>query len=166
MTATAERKGVAGQTDELARLREQLIEATKEYKASLEQLLALYETEVRRADDRVNKTRELYRAGLAMKRDLEYEEQAAEQARGKVARVQEQLKSADVQVAETLAEVASEETARKLTAQKKRRERTREGRVYYVRFVVIGEITVYDYSGAVRGHVIKRGQKILADSRR
>jgi F0F1-type ATP synthase membrane subunit b/b' len=112
-TASTAKKEVAGQTDELARLREQLVQATKEYKASLEQLLALYEAEVSQADNRVNKTRELYRAGLAMKRDLEYEEQAAEQARGKVARVQEQLKSADVQIAETLAEATSEETARK-----------------------------------------------------
>jgi hypothetical protein len=76
------------------------------------------------------------------------------------------LKKADEQIAETLAEATSEETASKLAAQKKRRERTREGRVYYVRFVIGGEVAVYEYSGAVRGHVIKRGQKILADSRR
>ena len=165
-TVASAKNEVTGQTGELARLRAQLVEATKDYKASLEQLLTHYEAEVKRADERVVKSRELYNAGLATKRALDEDELSAETARAKSARAQEQLKSADVQIAETLAEATSEETARKLTAQKKRRERTREGRVYYVRFVIVGEVTVYDYSGAVRGHVIKRGQKILVDSRR
>lgn len=96
---------------ELSRLRTQLVEATREYKVSLAQLLDLYEKEVQRADERINRTTELYRAGLVSKRDLERDQEAAEKARAKVASVEGQLKSADVQIAETLVEAEAEEAA-------------------------------------------------------
>ena len=37
----------------------------------------------------------------------------------------------------------------------RRRQLTPAGRVYYVRFVIVGEFAVYDYSGAMHGRVIK-----------
>jgi hypothetical protein len=101
---------------ELARLRAQQVQATKEYKSSLEQLLGLYETEVKRTDERVAKTKELFNAGLVSKRELEKEEEAAASARAKVAGVRGQLKSADVQIAETLVEAEAEEAASKARA--------------------------------------------------
>jgi hypothetical protein len=104
---------------EVARLRAQLVQATKEYKSSLEQLLTHYEAEVRRADERVIKSRELYEAGLVSKRALEEDALAAENARAKVARVEGQLKSADVQIAETLVEAEAEEAAAKALAKSK-----------------------------------------------
>jgi hypothetical protein len=104
---------------EVARLRAQLVQATKEYKSSLEQLLTLYEAEVKRADERVVKSRELYNAGLVSKRALDEDSLAAETARAKVARVEGQLKSADVQIAETLVEAEAEEAAAKALAKAK-----------------------------------------------
>ena len=101
---------------ELARLRAQFVEATQDVKASLGQLLDLYEKDVKKADERVTQTTELYRAGLVSKRDLESAELAAEQARAKVAVVHGQLKNADVQIAETLVEAEAEEAAAKALA--------------------------------------------------
>jgi hypothetical protein len=102
---------------EVAQLRAKFVEATKEYKSSLEQLLTLYEAEVKRADERVTKSRELYQAGLVSKRALDEDELAAEAARAKVARVEGQLKSADVQITQTLVEAEAEEAAAKALAQ-------------------------------------------------
>ena len=120
------KKGTAAQTktepqpvSEVARLRAQLVQATKDYKSSLEQLLTHYEAEVKRADERVVKSRELYSAGLVSKRALDEDSLAAETARAKVARVEGQLKSADVQIAETLVEAEAEEAAAKALAQAK-----------------------------------------------
>jgi hypothetical protein len=120
------KQGTAGQAkaeaqpvSELARLRAELVEKTKEYKSSLEQLLTHYEAEVKRADERVVKSRELYNAGLVSKRALDEDVLAAETARAKVARVEGQLKSADVQIAETLVEAEAEEDAAKALAKAK-----------------------------------------------
>jgi len=101
---------------ELAQLRAKLVQATKDYKTSLEQLVSLYEADVKRADERVVKSRELFDAGLVSKRELDADVQAAENARAKVARVEGQLKSADVQIAETLVEAEAEEAAAKALA--------------------------------------------------
>jgi hypothetical protein len=103
------------------------VQATKEYKSSLEQLLTHYEAEVKRADERVVKSRELYQAGLVSKRALDEDELAAETARAKVARVEGQLKSADVQIAETLVEAEAEEAAAKALAKARRAPRAAGG---------------------------------------
>ena len=115
----AQSKTEAQPVSELARLRAELVEKTKEYKSSLEQLLTHYDAEVKRADERVAKSRELYNAGLLSKRALDEDVLAAETARAKVARVEGQLKSADVQIAETLVEAEAEEAAAKALAKAK-----------------------------------------------
>lgn len=104
---------------ELARLRAQLVQATKDYKESVGKLLALYETDVKRADERVAKTKELYEAGLVSKRELEAEQASASAARARVAGLQAQLKGADEQIAETLVEAEAEEAAAKALAKSK-----------------------------------------------
>jgi len=109
----AQSKPAAGPETELARLRAQLVEATKEYKSSLGQLLALYEADVKRGDERLARTRELYAQGLVAKREVERDEAAAAAARAKVAAARGQLKSADEQIAETLVEAEAEEVAAK-----------------------------------------------------
>lgn len=96
---------------ELARLRAQLVQATKDYKSSLEKLLPLYETEVARADERASKTKKLYEQGLVSKHELESEEASASEARAKVAGLRESLKKADEQIAEVFVEEQAEETA-------------------------------------------------------
>lgn len=117
--AAAKAKPAEQPENELARLRAQFIEATKELKESLAREQDLYEKEVTRADERVTKTLELYRAGLVSKRDLEADEAKAQEARAKVAVLQGQLKNADVQIAETLVEAEAEEAAAKALAKAK-----------------------------------------------
>jgi hypothetical protein len=139
------KKGTAAQAkkvdpqpvSEVAQLRAKLIQATKDYKTSLEQLLTHYEADVKRADERVVKSRELFNAGLISKKALDEDELAAENARAKVARVEGQLKSADVQIAETLVEAEAEEAAAKALAKAKTSPRAAGGMVTttaYIRF--------------------------------
>lgn len=117
--AKAKAKTAEQPVSELARLRAQYVEATQEVKASLARELDLYEPEVKRADEKVTQTLELYRAGLVSKLELERIEDVAVKARAKVAAIQGQLKSADVQIAETLMEAEAEEAAAKALAQAK-----------------------------------------------
>jgi hypothetical protein len=109
--AASQAKPGDGPTSKLARLREQLTQTAQEYKSSLEHLLALYEVDVKRADERLAKMKELYAQGLVSRREVETVEVAAASAGEKVAEVRGQLKSADVQIAETLVEAESEEAA-------------------------------------------------------
>ncbi|HEX7318311.1 MAG TPA: hypothetical protein VF297_30680 [Pyrinomonadaceae bacterium] len=135
--AAAQKKEEPQPLSEVARLRAELVEKTKEYKSSLQQLLIHYDAEVKRADERLVKTRELYTAGLVSKRALDEDTQALENSRAKVARVEGQLKSADVQIAETLVEAEAEEEAAKALAKAKAAQRTTGGILTttgYIRF--------------------------------
>jgi hypothetical protein len=123
----AQNKAEPRQVSELARLRAQFIEATEEVKKSLVRQIELLEKDVRRADERVTTTLELYHAGLVSKRDLEGEQAKAQEARAKVAVLQGQLKSADVQIAETLVEAEAEEAAAKALAKAKSTRRASGG---------------------------------------
>ncbi|HWS88059.1 MAG TPA: TolC family protein [Pyrinomonadaceae bacterium] len=125
--AAAQKKAEAPPVSEVARLREQLVQATKEYKASLEQLVKHYEANVKRTEERLDKTRELYKEGLISKSALEADEQAVRTARAEVAKVEGQLKSADVQIAETLVEAEAEEAAAKALAKAKAARRATGG---------------------------------------
>jgi hypothetical protein len=111
--ATSQSKTTNEPATEVARMRAQFVQATKDYKASLEQLLPFYEAALKRADERLAKTKELYAQGLVAKHDVEKDEAEASAAREKVAAVEGQLKSADVQIAETLVEADAEEVAAK-----------------------------------------------------
>ncbi|HEX8293422.1 MAG TPA: hypothetical protein VF570_16800 [Pyrinomonadaceae bacterium] len=140
------KKGAAAQkkkeepqpVSEVAQLRAKLVQATQDYKASLEQLVTHYEAEVRRADERVVKSRELFNAGLISKKALDEDALAAETARAKVARVEGQLKSADVQIAETLVEAEAEEAAAKALAKAKAAQRSVRGVVTTTAFIRFG----------------------------
>jgi hypothetical protein len=110
-SATAQAKPQNEPASELARLRAQLVQATKDYKASLERLLPLYEAEVARAEDRLSKTKELFEQGIVSKREFEKEEAAEAEARAKVASLRESLKKADEQIAEVFVEEQAEEAS-------------------------------------------------------
>jgi multidrug resistance efflux pump len=159
--------GPDGFKSELQRLKEELIQATKDYKESLNQLLTHYEENVARSRERLKKTKELYEEALIGKRALDDDTAAVAQAEDDVQKIKKQLADADVQIAQTIQEAADEEKlAKKLQSQPAKRERDPRGRIYYVRFIVFGEIAIYDYSGAVRGRVIKQGQRVRYDSRK
>src|SRR5215831_3487355 len=56
---------------ELARLRNEYIKAAKEYKASLQKLLVLYQAGVKKAEDRREQSQKLLTAGLISRHDAE-----------------------------------------------------------------------------------------------
>lgn len=95
--------------DELSKLREEFIRLTKEYKKNLEQLLALYEKDVTRTEDRLKQVRGLYEQGLISKHDVETNEQAVAAAKAKTAATRQQIANTDTQVAETLVEAEAAE---------------------------------------------------------
>ncbi len=133
---------------ELARLRAELVEATREVKTHLANQLDLLEADVKRADERVAKTTELYRAGLVSRRDLEEDEARAATARAKVAAVEGQLKNADVQIAETLVEAEAEEAAAKALAQAKRAARASGGLLTTTAYIRYGGTRAWSLSEA------------------
>ena len=94
-----------------AQLRAQLTQTRSDYKSSLEQLRALYERDARRAEEQLVKLKEVYAQGLITRGEMETAEDAATHAREKAVEVEGQLKGVDVQIAETLDEVESDEAA-------------------------------------------------------
>jgi hypothetical protein len=96
--------------DELARLREEFVKATKEYKASLEKLRTSYEKSVSKAEDELTKSRELFAAGLISRKAVEANEAEVAQAKDKVAEVTRRSAGADSQIADTLLEAEAERT--------------------------------------------------------
>lgn len=94
--------------DELARLREEFIKATNEYKANLGKLQASYEKSVKKAETELSKSKELFAAGLISRKMLEASEAELAQAQDKVADVNRRMTGADTQIAETLLEAEAE----------------------------------------------------------
>lgn len=88
----------------LADAKEALVNATKEYKASLETLLSMYEGNVRKAEERLSQSKELQAAGLISKRDLEQNEHAVADAQARVSEVRGRIATAETQIAEALVE--------------------------------------------------------------
>ena len=101
-------------TSEMDKLRKQYIDTTKQYKASLEKLLPLYQAGLRKAEDRFTKSKELFRQGLISKTELDDSEQAVTIAQAKVAEVQQQTVSANTQIAQTLVEIEGEKQLARL----------------------------------------------------
>jgi hypothetical protein len=146
--AAAQAKKEAEPVTELAKLRAELVEKTKEYKTSLEQLLTYYRKNVQRAEEKLGKTRELYNEGLVAKRALDDDEQALKTARAEVARVEGQLKSADVQIAETLVEAEAEEAAAKALAKAKAAARATGGLLTTTAYIRYGGSRAWSLSEA------------------
>lgn len=99
---------------ELSKLRDSYISATKEYKASLEKLLALYQESVKKAEAQRDKMAKLLAEGLIAKKDLEQADAAVADAKLKVSGVENQISTADAQIAQTLIEVEGEKEIAKL----------------------------------------------------
>ncbi|HEY0430457.1 MAG TPA: hypothetical protein VGC61_01530, partial [Pyrinomonadaceae bacterium] len=94
--------------DELARLREEFIKATKDYKDSLVKLRAIYGKNVVRAEAELAKSKELFAAGLISRNAVETEEAKVVSEKGKVVEVESRMTGADSQIAETLLETEAE----------------------------------------------------------
>ena len=95
-------------TDQLAKLREDYVRATKDYKASLEKLIAFYEADERKAERRLTQTRELFAQGLVAKKEVEASEAALNSAKEKTAGVRQQIATADTQIANAFVETQAD----------------------------------------------------------
>lgn len=94
--------------NELARLQEEFVNATQEYKASLGKLLATYERDVTKAEAHLTQTRALFDQGLVAKAQLAQSETALAAAKGKVTETSLLMVNADTQIAQTLLEAQAE----------------------------------------------------------
>ena len=95
--------------NQLSKLREEFIKATKEYQASLGKLLAIYERNVSKAEERLAQTKTLYSEGLISKSQLDENERAVASAKDKVDEVKKQLATAETQIGDTLLEAKAAE---------------------------------------------------------
>jgi hypothetical protein len=107
-------KKTAPTANELTQLRDSYIKTTKEYKASLQKLLALYEASARKAEQRLTQSKQLFEEGLLSKKQLEETERALTVEQEKVSGVEHQIATADTQIAETLLEIEGDKQIAKL----------------------------------------------------
>lgn len=107
-------KQPAPATTQLEKLHNDYIKATKDYKASLETLLPLYEKSQQSAEKRVAQSKELFDQGLISKRELDDSQRALADATAKVDEVHKQMTGADTQVAQALVEVQTDKQIGKL----------------------------------------------------
>jgi hypothetical protein len=105
---TKKKTASAPQT-QLARLREEYVNATKDYKASLEKLLAIYEGNVTKAEAKLDVSKKLLAEGLIPKTQVEENERAVAAAKDKVSETRRQMSSADEQIAGVLVETEADE---------------------------------------------------------
>jgi len=122
---STKKKTAPAPVSELAKLREQYVQATNEYKASIQKLIPLYEAEVKRAEDKLAVSQKLHAEGLIPKTQLEENERTLAEAKQKVAETRRQMTSADDQIAAVLVEnAAHEQLAKNLNLAKQRLVRT------------------------------------------
>lgn len=99
--------------DEAAKSRDEFVKLTEEYKKSLQELVTIYERNLKQAEEKAARLQELYSQGLIARRDVEDGEQAIREARARIAEAQKQMRAADEQVAQMVVEAkAMEEMAR------------------------------------------------------
>ena len=100
--------------NELSKLRDEYIKATKEYKASLERLLVLYQESARKAEQRAVQSQKLLADGLISKREVEKSDSALAEVNLKVSGAKMQIATADTDIAQTLIEIQGEKEIAKL----------------------------------------------------
>lgn len=129
--ATQSKNSKATAKDEAAKNREEFVRLTGEYKKSLEQLLAIYERNVKQAEEKSAKLKELYAQGLISRRDVEDSELAVTNEKAKMADAQKQMRAADEQVAEMMVEAKALEEMAKAPAPAKGRLTTTTSYIRY-----------------------------------
>ena len=112
--AAKPRAAAAQPASELSKLRDEYIKATKDYQASLKRLLTLYQESARKAEERVGQSRKLLADGLISKVELEKSESVLADANLKVSGAQQQIATADTNIAQTLIEIEGEKEIAKL----------------------------------------------------
>lgn len=126
--------------DELLRLREEFVKATKDFKASLEKLLAIYEKNVTKAEQNHEKSQQLFDQGLISKKQLETSAEAVTAAKSKLAETKQQMATADTQIATTLLEAEAESRLARVKIQRGGFQQTTS----YIRFNGMGAWSLSD----------------------
>lgn len=99
---------------ELAKLHDDFIRATRDYKTSLEKLIASYQRSVEKAEARLVESKELFKRGLISKAQLQESETGLANANDKVNESRQQMATADAQIAAALVEAQAEAQLAKL----------------------------------------------------
>jgi soluble lytic murein transglycosylase-like protein len=86
--------------DEAARLREDFVKATEDYKTSLKELMASHEREVQKRTEHAAKLKELYNDGLISRRELDESESGIAEARMRVEESKQALAAAELAIEE------------------------------------------------------------------
>jgi len=93
---------------ELSKLRDEYVKATKDYKASLEKLLEIYEANVVRAEAKLATTQKLLEEGLISKTQVEEQQRNVGAEKDKVSETKRQMNAADSQIADVLVEAEAD----------------------------------------------------------
>lgn len=102
------KKPAPARPTELSKLREEFVKATGEYKTQLSKLLAIYEGNVKKAEEKLELSRKLLAEGLISRIQVEENERALLTATNNVAEVQRQMTNADAQIAAIFVETEAE----------------------------------------------------------
>jgi len=94
---------------ELAKLRDEYVNATKDYKASLEKLLVLYEDGVKKAEEKLATTQKLLADGLVPRTQVEEQQRLVDAEKAKVDQTKRQIATAETQAADVLVEAEADE---------------------------------------------------------
>lgn len=90
--------------EQTAKLRGELVEASRVYRKSLEELLGYRERGVAEATEQLGKLKELYDLGLVSKKQMQDGEAALIEARAKVGETRQQMQASEGLIAQTLEE--------------------------------------------------------------
>ena len=105
---------------ELVRLRNEYVQATKDYKQSLTKLLTFYQGDVVRTEEKLALSRKLLAEGLIGPSQVEENERSLLTARNKVSETQRQLAEADDQIAGVLNDAQLQEEYKKAVVKRKK----------------------------------------------
>ena len=94
---------------ELTKLHEEYIRLTNEYKAGLGKIIPYQESEVKKAEEKLEQTKKLYAEGLIARAHVEENERALQIAKQKLADTNRQIANADEQIAGIVVETAADE---------------------------------------------------------
>jgi hypothetical protein len=110
---TKKKPAPAAPPSELSKLHEEFIQKTNEYKASLVKLLPYHESEVKKAEQKLETSKKLLAEGLIPRMQVEENERALALAKEKIADTNRQMASAEAQIAGMLVETAANEEINK-----------------------------------------------------
>ena len=110
---TKKKPAPAPPPSELEKLREEFIRLTNDYKSSLGKLLPFYESNLKKAEEKLELSKKLLAEGLIPRAQVEENEHALALAKEKVDETNRQMASAEAQIAGVLVETAANEEINK-----------------------------------------------------